>query len=160
MFLHVSVCPQGGVRGGGGAWQGGACGRGTHALPPCGYYEIRSMSGRYASHWNAFLLFIYLVSSLQITVFIDRNLLSNSHFDLLVIMDRCPFSHVQSIDKRQRNNGLALVHVLEVSAGRYFSITGSAKMYVYRYSASRHDSGDGSSVPSQLVLFSVGNGWF
>ena len=34
-------------RGGGHEWQGaGMCGR---------YYKIRSMSGRYASYWNAFL---------------------------------------------------------------------------------------------------------
>ena len=38
---------------GGRAWQGEVCGRGDM----CGrYYEIRLMSGRYASYWNAFLL--------------------------------------------------------------------------------------------------------
>ena len=31
---------------------GGVC----HAHPPGRYYEIQSMSGRYASYWNAFLL--------------------------------------------------------------------------------------------------------
>ena len=36
---------------GGHAWRGGVC----HACPPGRYYEIRSMSGRYASYWNAFL---------------------------------------------------------------------------------------------------------
>ena len=34
---------------GGHAWQGGVHGR---------YYEIRSMSGRYASYWNAFLWYL------------------------------------------------------------------------------------------------------
>ena len=39
----------GGVHGAGGrAWCWGAC---------VGYDEIRSMSGRYASYWNAFLFF-------------------------------------------------------------------------------------------------------
>ena len=44
---------QGGMHGRGHAWQGacmaggGMCGR---------YYEIRSMSGQYASYWNAYLL--------------------------------------------------------------------------------------------------------
>ena len=37
---------QGGMHFRGRAWQGGVRGR---------YYEIRSMSGRYASYWNAFL---------------------------------------------------------------------------------------------------------
>ena len=40
-------CPQ---AGGGCAWQGGMRGR---------YYEIRSMSGRYASYWNAFLFYFW-----------------------------------------------------------------------------------------------------
>ena len=48
MFLQVSVCPRGGVHG------RGACVACTP--PPSRYYEIRSMSGRYASYWNAFLL--------------------------------------------------------------------------------------------------------
>ena len=60
MFLHVSVILStvGGVRGKGGvarghAWQGGCVPR----APPGRYYGygIRSMSGRYASYWNAFL---------------------------------------------------------------------------------------------------------
>ena len=44
---------RGGMHGrdGGHAWQGGVRGR---------YYEIRSMSGRYASYWNAFLLQKYV----------------------------------------------------------------------------------------------------
>ena len=47
----MGLCMAGGsVHGGGHAWQGGVRGR---------YYEIRSMSGRYASYWNAFLLFIF-----------------------------------------------------------------------------------------------------
>ena len=86
MFLQMSVCPRGGLHGRGAcmvgcmaggvhcgrvcvvegcarhcghAWQGGACmagGHTWHAHPPGRYYEIRSMSGRYASYWNAFLL--------------------------------------------------------------------------------------------------------
>ena len=43
------VCMAGGKCGRGHAWQGGMCGR---------YYEIRSMSRLYASHWNAFLLIL------------------------------------------------------------------------------------------------------
>ena len=43
---------------GGRAWQGGVHGRG--ACPPSRYHEIRSMSGRYTSYWNAFL---YTLSS-------------------------------------------------------------------------------------------------
>ena len=53
------VCMVGGVHGRGHAWQGGMHGRGcayhTHPDPPARYYEIRSMSGRYASYCNAFL---------------------------------------------------------------------------------------------------------
>ena len=42
------------------AWQGGVCGRGA---PPSRYYEIRSMSARYASYWNSFFLLkiLYLI---------------------------------------------------------------------------------------------------
>ena len=58
------------MHGRGHAWQGGICGRevvhGKGAsmafmLPsiPGRYYEIRSMSGRYASYWNAFLLLLF-----------------------------------------------------------------------------------------------------
>ena len=67
MFLQVSVCPRG----------GGMCGMHMHmsghahpprhahppwhacpprhTRPPSGYYEMQSMSWRYASYWNAFL---------------------------------------------------------------------------------------------------------
>ena len=58
---------EGGVRGGGGMHGRGACvacmagggvGHVCHACPPGRYYGhgIRSMSGQYASYWNAFLL--------------------------------------------------------------------------------------------------------
>ena len=58
----------GGVHGGGHAWQGvaGVCMAGEGCMHGggggvCGrYYEIRSMSGRYASYWNAFLLKVLL----------------------------------------------------------------------------------------------------
>ena len=43
----MGVHGRGGMHGGERAWQGGVHGR---------YYEIRSMSGWYASYWNAFLL--------------------------------------------------------------------------------------------------------
>ena len=43
---------QGGVHGRGCAWQGPCMAGGVYGR----YYEIRSMSRRYASHWNAFLL--------------------------------------------------------------------------------------------------------
>ena len=76
------VC-DGGVCGGGHAWQQGyawqrgyawqgcmhgrgvciAGGHAGHACPPSRYYEIRSMSGRYASYWNAFF-FLFLFSLL------------------------------------------------------------------------------------------------
>ena len=49
----MGVCGRGHVLGAmhgeGHAWQGGVRGR---------YYEIQSMSGRYAFHWNAFLFTI------------------------------------------------------------------------------------------------------
>ena len=58
MFLHLSVILFTGGRAwwgdGGHVWQGvcGAC-----VVGGCGrYHEIRSMSGQYASYWNAFLL--------------------------------------------------------------------------------------------------------
>ena len=62
MFLQMSVCPLGGgMRGWGGGVHGwGACvAGGMHAPPPSATYYgygIRSMSGRYVSYWNAFLL--------------------------------------------------------------------------------------------------------
>ena len=46
------------MHGRGCAWQGGVCA--THAPSPGRYYEIRSMSGRYASYWNAFLFILFL----------------------------------------------------------------------------------------------------
>ena len=60
---HVwqGACMVGGVRDGGGhAWQGdmrrrGACMACTPL--PGRYYEIQSMSWRYTSYWNAFLLY-------------------------------------------------------------------------------------------------------
>ena len=81
MMAGGCMCDGGVHGGGGGAWQGGVhggghvCwqggmranmvsmhgGRGWHAWWPVGggacmgYDEIRSMSGRYASYWNAFL---------------------------------------------------------------------------------------------------------
>ena len=42
------TCMAGGMHGRGHAWQG------VHA-PPSRYYEMWSMSGQYASYWNAFL---------------------------------------------------------------------------------------------------------
>ena len=41
------VCMAGGIHGSGGMLGSGG--------PPSRYYEIRSMSGRYSSYWNAFL---------------------------------------------------------------------------------------------------------
>ena len=61
------VCVAGGMHGGGCVWQGGVCvaggmhGRGDMCgtnTPPARYYEIWSMSGRYASYWNAYLFYI------------------------------------------------------------------------------------------------------
>ena len=42
-------------------WQG-------HACPPPRYYEIRSMSGQYASYWNAFLLLLCLFDIISVSV--------------------------------------------------------------------------------------------
>ena len=85
MFLQVSVCPQGG---GGmrGSWgdmhgKGGAC----MAKEGCVHgeggvrgiqrdMEIRSMSGWYASYWNA-LLFLFCIMNCienQLALFADR----------------------------------------------------------------------------------------
>ena len=60
------ACVAGSVRGRGHAWQGGGgiCGKGHAWLGGVHgrYYEIRSMSGRYASYYNAFLfLFFYFL---------------------------------------------------------------------------------------------------
>ena len=91
MFLQVSVCPQGGVcvacgRGegacvvggfvwwghawqGGRVWQGGmrGGGRACHSR----YYGIRSMSGRYASYWNAFLFSFFSHSTTKTLLYIQ-----------------------------------------------------------------------------------------
>ena len=45
----LGSCVAGGVHGRGCVWRGGVHGR---------YYEIWSMSGRYASYWNAYLFFL------------------------------------------------------------------------------------------------------
>ena len=37
----------------------------THAPPLSGYYEMRPMSGRYASYWNAFLFGIICVKKVH-----------------------------------------------------------------------------------------------
>ena len=59
----------------GSALQGHMCGRGAYmageacvaCIPPSDrYYEIRSMSGRYASYWNAFLFFMFMQFSANI----------------------------------------------------------------------------------------------
>ena len=68
------VCTVGGVCGRGGhawqggyVWQGGMYGRGTCVAqtppPPARYYEIWSMSGRYASYWNPYLFYIVSFAS-------------------------------------------------------------------------------------------------
>ena len=67
-------------------WQGGVCGRGTcmagacvvggmwHAYPPSRYYGygIRSMSGRYASYWYAFLLTLTVCCVLYVEYLTNR----------------------------------------------------------------------------------------
>ena len=60
--FHRCLSVHGGVNGRGGhVWQGGRMtGEGAcmaHTPPPSRYYEIRSMSVRYTSYWNAFLFF-------------------------------------------------------------------------------------------------------
>ena len=50
---HVWHAWQGSMCGGGDAWKEGHVAQGG---VPGRYYEIWSMSGRYASYWNAFLL--------------------------------------------------------------------------------------------------------
>ena len=75
--MHGGHVWWGGMRGRGAhAWQGGcvwqgACvagGGGVRVMyaPPGRYYGIRSMSGRYASYWNAFLLFLQTQNSKSI----------------------------------------------------------------------------------------------
>ena len=62
------------------AWQGGMHDKGgVHGRGACvvggmhgRYYEIRSMSGRYASYWNAFLLIIFLHNAAAFTVNYSR----------------------------------------------------------------------------------------
>ena len=55
--MEGGVCGRGACMAGGHAWQEGhAWQGGVHGGGVCGrYYEIRSMSGRYSSYWNAFL---------------------------------------------------------------------------------------------------------
>ena len=69
----AGACMVGGVHGRGHVWQG-ACVAGGHewqgACMAGGgmrgrYYEIRSMSGRYASYWNAFLLTLLSYFNIQ-----------------------------------------------------------------------------------------------
>ena len=80
-YVARGACMAGGMHGGGHAWQGGMHGRGhtwqggmhgkggVHGRVVCvvgggmrgRYYEIRSMSGRYASYWNAFLFCIKII---------------------------------------------------------------------------------------------------
>ena len=61
----AGTCMVGGVHGGGGVHgrEGGMHGRGAYmtCMPPGRYYGygIGSMSGRYASYWNAFLCRIF-----------------------------------------------------------------------------------------------------
>ena len=68
------MCSRGACVAGGHVWQGGMCGRGACVAEGCAwqggmhgrYYEIRSMSGLFASYWNVFLLFekfVHLVCS-------------------------------------------------------------------------------------------------
>ena len=83
---------------GGHAWQGGMHGRGA-CMGWCvrsRYYEIRSMSGRYASYWNAFLFYSYFIDILfckQISIYFVSNiyLCIVLHRDLDKDMDRFPF---------------------------------------------------------------------
>ena len=88
--MAEGACVVGGVHGGGGGMHGrgvclvgghggGACVvGGVHGGGMCGrYYEIRSMSGRYASYWNAFLLTMVLLPvkgnlSKEIVIFRSR----------------------------------------------------------------------------------------
>ena len=87
IFLQVSVCPRGGACVTGHVWTHAhpqplgthaprACTPrahmplplGTHA--PGGYYEMRSMSRRYASYWNAFL-FKKILSLVNVNIKLD-----------------------------------------------------------------------------------------
>ena len=82
MFLQVSVCPWGG---GGCVVAWGACvvapgGWGRVWLLPGGmrgfFDEIRSMSGRYASYWNAFLFCVLFQEAA--TYRMNRSVLRNT----------------------------------------------------------------------------------
>ena len=55
------ACVVGGMHGRGHVWQGACMAGGVHGGEGMRgrYYEIRSMSGRYTSYWNAFLYFYY-----------------------------------------------------------------------------------------------------
>ena len=82
---HAWLLPGGGMRGffawggmrgffwGGHAWflRGGAC---------VGYDEIRSMSGRYASYWNAFLFFSTDTYDCQYWPFLSFHIFAASFF--------------------------------------------------------------------------------
>ena len=67
----------GGVQGKGHAWWEALHGRAR--MLPGGYDEIRSMSGRYASYWNAFLLFdvqnIFCVQIKCLSIILTRQVL-------------------------------------------------------------------------------------
>ena len=57
--MHGRGCAwHGSMHGTGGGMHGRVCGM---PPPPSRYYEIRSMIGRYASYWNAFLSHIYFM---------------------------------------------------------------------------------------------------
>ena len=82
MFLQVSVCPHGGR---GHAWffLGGM--HGFFRAAYIGYDEIRSMSGRYASYWNAFLLSVQKVGQWE---HVHINIHNHNHFNRRII-NRC-----------------------------------------------------------------------
>ena len=67
-------------------------------LPSPRYYEIRSMSGRYASYWNAFLFFENVKRADTFRVF---NVLKSKHFRLNLL-----WSHFKSsVGSSARSNG-------------------------------------------------------
>ena len=80
------VCVHGAWQGvcvaGGYAWQGACVAGGVHSRartlppPPGRYYELRSMSGRYASYWNALLFFNVLDNGLDAMPFGAQALLN------------------------------------------------------------------------------------
>ena len=70
------ACEAGGMHGRGCAWQGACVSGGAWWGCACmvggmrgRYYEIRSMSGWYASYWNAFLLFTCFVCCFVLKIF-------------------------------------------------------------------------------------------